>query len=135
MHCIICIVFSTWCCFHYLQCIEFCALHYIHCIICFIIHALYSMYCILSFVFYILYSMNCILFLVFDALYYAHCMHCMYSIQYILVPMYFELTLKLVGHRPTDRPTDGRTLSDIELLSHLKTKKTKNVRDPNYEYV
>ena len=50
--------------------------------------------------------MHCILFIVSNAFYSMYCMH---SILYILLPIYFELTLKLVGHRQIDRPTDGRT--------------------------
>ena len=57
-------------------------------------------------------------------------MHCIYAL-YVFYALYaypegVELTLKLVGDGPTDqptnRPTDGRTLSYIELLSQLKTR-------------
>ena len=42
--------------------------------------------------------------------------------------MYFELTLKLVG----DGPTNGRTLSRIELLSKLKNIKNGQGGSPNF---
>ena len=41
--------------------------------------------------------------------------------------MYVELNLKLIADHPTDRQTDGWTLTRIELLSQLKIKNNNKV--------
>ena len=52
--------------------------------------------------------MHCIICIVSYALYHMHCIYALY-VFYALYsyPEGVELTLKLVGDGPTDRPTDG----------------------------
>ena len=97
----LCIVFYVLSNMHFILCIDAIrfipgtvlnGLYYLHYILCIVFYDLYSMYCILCIVFYTLYPMH-----------YLLCI--------------FFLTLKLVV---TDRQTDRRTLSHIELLLQLK---------------
>ena len=80
-------------------------------------------FALFAFVFYVFvfYAFVLYVFVFYAFVLYAVVFYALYSMHYILC----KVILKLVTDGPTDRPTDGQTLPDIELLSQLKIWKLK----------
>ena len=121
MHLILIIVLYVSHSMYFIIYIIFYSFYSMHCILCILFHTAYFIHFVLCIVFYSLYCMHCILYIVFHALYSMQYILCMVWLSWMSITNFKN---SLGTDRPTDRqtdwPTDGQTLSYIELLSQLK---------------